>query len=181
MQIGTTRLNGRLPNEVCYYHPWLGKSVFADDLRSTVPNPYGAWYLEAMDSHGAWVASATDLVKFASAFDSADDSPLLSESIIQEMFARPDGLAGYNEKGDPKDRYYGLGWSIKVNEDGTFSASHGGSLPGTNTILIRREDGRNLALLFNTRVSAKTSRIIGDVLPSLTQAIDEVEDWPAGE
>ncbi|MEW4490735.1 serine hydrolase [Thalassoglobus sp. JC818] len=181
MQIGSTHLAGRRSNEVRYYHPWQGESVFKADLHSPVPHAYGAWYLEAMDSHGAWIASASDLVKFASAFDSPDSSPLLSEESIQEMFARPEGLAGYEENGNPKDRYYGLGWSIKVNDDETFSASHGGSLPGTNTILIRREDGRNLAVLFNTRVSAKTSRIIGDVLPSLTQALDEIEDWPTAE
>jgi N-acyl-D-amino-acid deacylase len=177
MRIGATRLEDRQPNEVRYYDSHLGDSVFAEDLGQPVSHPYGAWHLEAMDSHGAWVASATDLVKFASAFDSTENSPLLSQESIRAMFERPDGLAGYNTNGVPKERFYGLGWSIVTQEDGGFTTSHGGSLPGTNTLLMRRPDGRNFAILFNTRHTAHTSRIVNAVLPQLTEAINAIEDW----
>ena len=50
-----------------------GESVFAENLGETVPSPYGAWNLEAMDSHGGWIASAIDLAKFAAAFDDPDN------------------------------------------------------------------------------------------------------------
>ncbi len=178
MSVGATRLNGRQRNEVRYYDPRLGDSVFANDLNLPVPQPYGAWHLEAMDSHGAWIASASDLVRFASAFDVSSESPILSQDRIAEMFARPDGLAGYGKDGSEKPRYYGLGWSVTVNDSGESTASHGGSLPGTNTILIRRPDGRNVALLFNTRISARVSRVVSAVLPELERAIDNVSDWP---
>lgn len=152
MQLGATRLDGRKAKEVRYYDPRLGASVFADTLGTLVPQPYGAWNLEAMDSHGGWLASASDLVRFASAFDFPETSSLLSAQSIREMFDRPDGQAGYDANGTPKMTYYGLGWSVAIDAKGQVTASHSGSLPGTNTFLSRRPDGRNVALLFNTRV-----------------------------
>ena len=178
MNIGATRLKSRQPHEVRYYDPRLGESVFANDLNSPVPQPYGAWHLEAMDSHGAWIASASNLARFASEFDSADDCCLLAAETVASMFERPDGLAGHRADGTPKSKYYGLGWSVSINDSGQKTASHSGSLPGTNTILIRRPDGRNVALLFNTRVSAQQSRVVSAVLPKLNDAIDSVKDWP---
>jgi N-acyl-D-amino-acid deacylase len=178
MSLGATRLEGRKPNEVRYYDPRLGSSVFASDLNSSVPQCYGAWHLEAMDSHGAWIASASDLVRFASAFDSPTACPILSAERIAEMLLRPDGLAGYEEDGTAKAKYYGLGWSVDVDKAGQLTASHSGSLPGTNTTLIRRPDGRNVALLFNTRVTARTSRVVSTILPDLEKAIDKVSQWP---
>ena len=178
MSIGATRRSGRQENEVRYYDPRLGDSVFSEDLHSPVPQPYGAWHLEAMDSHGAWIASASDLVRFASAFDHAEKSPLLLTGSVKAMVARPDGLAGHQANGTPKAKYYGFGWSVTVDESGQLTSSHGGSLPGTNTILIRRADRRNVALLFNTRISARVSRVVSAVLPSLNQAIDAIEEWP---
>ena len=160
MRIGATQLAGRADGEVRYYDPAAGSSVFAKNLGASVPHPYGAWYLEAMDSHGAWIASASDLVRFACAFDSPDNCPLLAEETIRLMFQRPDGLAGYDEDGKPKSKYYGLGWSMQVGDDGRLTAGHGGSLPGTNTQLVRRVDGRNFAILFNTRSTPHTSRIV---------------------
>ncbi len=65
MCVGGTRLDQRHAQEVRYYHPGEGKSVFADDLGQSIPSPYGAWYLEAMDSHGGWLASAEDLARLA--------------------------------------------------------------------------------------------------------------------
>lgn len=178
MSVGATRLEGRKENEVRYYDPHLGESVFAKDLNSSVPQPYGAWHLEAMDSHGAWIASASDLARFASALDDPENSPLLSQARITDMFARPEGSAGHKDDGQPKPTYYGHGWSVKTNDDGEFTASHSGSLPGTNTILVRRPDGRNVALLFNTRVTANLSRVTGAVLPPIMNAIDRINDWP---
>jgi len=179
MRIGATQLAGRADGEVRYYDPAAGSSVFAKNLGASVPHPYGAWHLEAMDSHGAWIASASDLVRFACAFDSPDNSSLLSEETTKLMFQRPDGLAGHVDEGKPKSKYYGLGWSVQVNDDGQLTAGHGGSLPGTNTQLVRRSDGRNYAILFNTRTTPHTSRIVSALLPDLDAAISEVQSWPS--
>lgn len=175
MRIGSTRLEGRQPNEVRYYDPRTGGSVFARDLNSLVPQPYGAWHLEAMDSHGGWLASAADLVQFASAFDVAEECPVLAEKSVRKMFERPPGLAGFDSDGQPKPKYYGLGWSVTDHGKQSLTASHGGSLPGTNTFLTRRPDGRNVAILFNTRLSSQVSRVVNAVVPELNAAIDRIE------
>jgi N-acyl-D-amino-acid deacylase len=179
MRIGATQLSARAEGEVRYYDPDTGASVFAGNLGAEVPQPYGAWYLEAMDSHGAWLASATDLVRFACAFDAPEACPLLSAELVHEMFARPSWSTAPDDAGDaPPADYYGLGWSIQVKGDGTQTAGHGGSLPGTNTQLVRQSNGRNFAILFNTRLTPHTDRIISAALPEVQQAIDRVETWP---
>ena len=148
--------------------------MFAEDLNQWVPAAYGAWNLEVMDSHGAWIATASDLVKFASAFDSPDECPILEAGLVQQMFQRPEGLAGYQENGEPKRQYYALGWSV-LEEDGVrVKASHSGSLPGTNTVLLKLANGRNVALLFNSRVSAQTTRVVSSVLPEIEQALKQI-------
>lgn len=179
MKIGATRLEGRSDNEVRYYQPGVGKSVFEADLDQDVPHPYGAWNLEAMDSHGAWIASATDLAKFAAAFDDPDNCPILSRKSIELMFRRPPGLAGYEEDGAKKDVYYSLGWTNRVLSGGRINHWHTGSLPGTAAILIRRHDGRNFVALLNCRVSPSANHLGRAIDGLLHKAANDVTDWPA--
>jgi N-acyl-D-amino-acid deacylase len=176
MRIGKTHINGRQKNEVRYYSAFAGESVFAKDLRQRVPNPYGAWHLEAMDSHGAWIASAVDLARFAAAFDDPGNCRILKPESVRAFSTHPSGKAADPER---PGRYYGLGWSISVSESGKPTASHGGSLPGTNSALVRRPDGINIAVLFNTRATPHTNRITAVALPKIEEAIDSIESWPA--
>ena len=178
MQIGSTRLSHRAKNEVRYYHHETGKSVFQNDLDEPVPSPYGAWHLEAMDSHGAWIASAVDLARFAAAFDDPDNCPLLKRTSIDLMHARPPGAAGFDDDGEPKDVYYSLGWINRVQPDGNINHWHTGSLPGTATILIRRHDGKNLIALMNARVSPASSHLGREIDILLHKAANAVTDWP---
>ena len=184
MRIGATRLFSRAENEVRYYHPGNGTSVFEKDLREEVPSPYGAWYLEAMDSHGGWIASATDLAKFAAALDDDDRRPLLSRESIERMHARPPGLAGYEKDGTEKDRYYSLGWSNRVvrkaagEQDAKVNHWHTGSLPGTATIMIRRHDGKNFVALLNARTSPHAGHLGREIDQLLHKMANEVKDWP---
>lgn len=178
MKIGATRLEGRAENEVRYYQPGVGKSVFEADLDQDVPRPYGAWNLEAMDSHGAWIASATDLAKFAAAFDDLDNFPILSRKSIELMYRRPPGLAGHEKDGSKKDVFYSLGWSNRVLSGGRVNHWHTGSLPGTAAILIRRHDGRNFVALLNCRVSPSANHLGRAIDGLLHKAANEVTDWP---
>ena len=178
MRIGATRLEGRAENEVRYYHPGNGKSVFEKDLGQDVPHPYGTWNLEAMDSHGGWIASATDLAKFAAAFDDPGNCPILGRESIELMHRRPPGLAGHEKDGSKKDVYYSLGWSNRVLSGERLNHWHTGSLPGTATILIRRHDGRNFVALLNSRVSRSADHLGRAIDSLLHKAADEVTDWP---
>ncbi|MEQ1825549.1 MAG: serine hydrolase, partial [Pirellula sp.] len=158
MRIGASRLAGRAANEVRYYHPGTGKSVFQSDLGEEVPWPYGGWNLEAMDSHGGWIASANDLARFAIAIRSPN-SPLLSPESIEHMHRRPSGLAGYDEAGKPKEVYYSLGWQNRELRNGEINHWHTGSLAGTATILIRLHHGCDIVALFNSRTSPNAEHL----------------------
>jgi N-acyl-D-amino-acid deacylase len=179
MQIGRTHLEDRSPGEVRFYHPGTSPSVFQQNLNSEVPSQYGGWHLEAMDSHGGWIASAVDLARFASAFDDPENCPILSAESIRTMHARPPGLAGHEEDGSEKPVYYSLGWSNRVLDGGRMNYWHTGSLPGTATILIRRHDGRNFVALLNSRVSPTASHLGRAIDSLLHKAAAGVTDWPA--
>lgn len=176
MKTGATRLAARSENEVRYYQPGTGKSVFKSDLNQEVPRPYGAWNLEAMDSHGGWIASASDLAKFAAAFDDPANCPILSTQSIDRMHQRPPGLVGHDAEGNAKDVFYSLGWSNRVVADGKVNHWHTGSLDGTSTILIRRHDSTNLVALLNSRVSPSATHLGQAIDQLLHQAANEVED-----
>ena len=98
--------------------------------------PYGP-NVTRMDSHGGWVASAEDLVRFAIHVNGFPQEP----DILQ-----PDTIRAMST-GSTANPGYGLGWA--VNEAGSWW--HGGSLPGTATILLRTASGLCWAALANTR------------------------------
>jgi N-acyl-D-amino-acid deacylase len=183
MRLGRTRLDHRHAEEVRYYHPGGARSVFATDLDQSVPSPYGAWHLEAMDAHGGWLASAVDLARLATAMDDPESCPILTASSLTEICQRPPGSAGYNGQ-QPKDVYYGLGWQVRqltnTTPDGQpqFNLWHSGSLPGTATLLIRRHDGRNFVALLNSRIGPTGTAIGNDIDTSLHRAAAEIADWP---
>lgn len=182
MEIGATRLPGRRSGEVRYYDTNITTSVFAADLNQRVSAPYGAFYLEAMDAHGAWIASAIDLVRFASTLDDPDHCPLLSKDAIDTMLARPAGLAGHDAEGKPKSVAYASGWQIVYDGNGNPRyVQHGGSLAGTNTKLVHRADGINVAVLFNARQTRHTNQLVEGIMPRLHEAIDQVKTWPESD
>ena len=172
MKIGRTLKSGRAVNEVEYEHRGKTDSVF-DPKGDPVPHPYGAWNLEAMDSHGAWIATATDLAKFAAAFDDPERCPILSAESIRLMHSRPPGLAGTNKDGTPLNPYYTLGWMNRSLGNGRYNYWHSGSLPGTATILIRRHDGLNFVGLVNSRTSKAGASIGGELDRMLHRAVND--------
>ncbi|MGY8769498.1 MAG: serine hydrolase domain-containing protein [Pirellulales bacterium] len=125
MQIGRNTLKERQPDEVIYY-----------DQQDE--DPYGLNInVTRMDAHGGWIASATDLVRFAvhaDGFKSPRD--VLLPKSIKTMAS--------TTKVSPN---YACGWA--VNESNNWW--HTGSLPGTSSILARINDQHCWAVLANTR------------------------------
>lgn len=123
MLIAGNKLADRKPREVVYYVQGGG-------------NPYGM-NVQRMDSHGGWLATARDLVKFAQHVDGfrAPADILTAESI--KAMTTPTA-AGPN---------YACGWA--VNQVPNWW--HSGSLPGTATIMARTARGFCWAGLANTR------------------------------
>ncbi|MGV3660833.1 MAG: serine hydrolase domain-containing protein [Prosthecobacter sp.] len=117
MRVAGNTLAGRQPREVMYLTEKPGAA-------------YGM-NVPRMDAHGGWIATAGDLVRFASQLPK-----LLKEDSIRTMTSR--GPAGGG---------YARGWS--VNDVPNWW--HGGSLPGTSTILVRTAKGLCWAGLLNRR------------------------------
>jgi N-acyl-D-amino-acid deacylase len=183
MRLGKTLPPGRAPREVKYYDEKdrTGGSVFSPHVGAPVPLPYGAWCLEAMDSHGGWIASADNLVRFASAFDVPARCKVLRPSAIATMFARPEGSSGYEANGKPRDAYYACGWMVRpVGPLGRANTWHNGALDGTATILVRRHDGLCWAVLFSTRNDPDGKNLAGEIDGLVHEAADRVKVWPQG-
>jgi N-acyl-D-amino-acid deacylase len=173
MQIGRTRLSGRLPGEVRYYVPGDPKcrSVFPDE-KEQVPCANGEFYLEALDSHGGWVASATDLVRFATALDGSRKPCLLKPETRRLIETRPPPLA-------KTSAYYGLGWNVRPVGKGA-NWWHNGSLPGTMTLLVRTHNGLCWAALFNLRPQDQRA-FLAELDRAIWEAVGRVQKWPQSD
>lgn len=169
---GHTLLEKRQAGEVRYYTPLRGPSVFADSLGTVVPSSYGAWNLEAMDSHGAWIASCVDLARFATRFES-----LLKPDTLKTMLAKPAGGAALDDKGKPKEVVYVCGLSRRETPAGSVFG-HSGSLPGTSTLMLKRPDGRCWIVLFNTRSSPESAALSRTIQPEMDRVLDDIRAWP---
>jgi CubicO group peptidase (beta-lactamase class C family) len=166
-------------NEVKYIDDKKAAAVMGPDFGKQVPRPYGAWHLEAMDAHGGWISTASDLVRFASAFDKPGECKFLKAASVQTMFTRPHGLAGHDKEGKKKDVFYGCGWQVRtLGKEERMNTWHNGALDGTATILVRRSDGLCWAVLFNARSNAKGTYLGGLIDPLLHDAANKVKRWP---
>lgn len=142
MAIGHTRQSQPLPHEVQYYdYPGapLADSVFGGGAK--VPEPDGGFDLEAMDSHGGWVSSTVDYLRFVAALDGGR---IVSPATIKTMLARP------SIPSTPKDSWYGMGWMVRPAGN-SANWWHNGSLPGTTTLVVRANNGYAWAAFFNSR------------------------------
>jgi len=180
MCTGKSLPGGRVPGEVCYYESdeATAPTVFRDKTPPVVPRPYGSFCLEAMDSHGGWLASAVDLARFAAALDGQKGRELLSAQPPGAMYARPPAPAWILDDGSPSDYYYGCGWLVRpVGNGGKANYWHAGMLPGTYTLLVRRHDGLSWAVLFN-ECSLSNYVEYGEIDQALHQAAAGVTRWP---
>ena len=177
MRQGRTLLKERAEDEVRYYADGQGTAIMGPRIGKASPWPYGCWCLEAMDSHGAWIASAEDLVRFGAAFNNTKKCKILSEKSIETMFARPPGAAGEDKKGKPAAAFYGCGWDVRPVDGDKANTWHNGSLDGTSTLLVRRYDNLTWAVLFNSR-QGKGGEPAGLIDGPLHAAADAVKHWP---
>lgn len=181
MRIGRTLPEHRAPGEVHYVDRDHGKGrgVVGSTIGRQVPLPYGAWYLEGMDAHGGWIASAPDLVRFASALDDPGRCPILCAQGLAEMFERPPGRAGFQRNGQPRATYYGCGWQVRPEGPaGRRNTWHTGQLDGTSALLVRRHDGLDWAVLFNTDANPEGKDLANLIDPLVHAAADAVQAWP---
>ena len=147
MRIGGNTLADRAPSEVAYFANGAG-------------NPYGM-NVARMDSHGGWIASAGDLVKFAMRVDGFPNPPdILRAETLKTMTTPPSAY-----------EHYACGWIVNKVPNWW----HNGSLPGTSSILVRTASGLCWAALANTRTEG-----IGPALDGMMWKIAKaVPEWRA--
>ncbi|MFD2145627.1 serine hydrolase domain-containing protein [Mucilaginibacter antarcticus] len=134
MRIGGSTLAERLPKEVKYY-----QSEF---------NPY-SMNIQRMDSHGGWVASATDLARLMVKIDRQSvKTDLISGSLLLPTYF------GYTN------------WY------------HTGSISGTSTILSRLNNNYSFVILANTRTESNPNTILDDLYNTMSTQILAVGTWP---
>jgi len=126
MRIAGSTLPERAPQEVFYYGQ--GSGPYDDPYNINVTR---------MDSHGGWIATPSDLVRFATHVDGFDARRnILQPQTIQTM-ATPSSV----------NPHYARGWN--VNAKGHWW--HGGDLGGATAILVRTSTRFCWAALTNTR------------------------------
>jgi CubicO group peptidase (beta-lactamase class C family) len=146
MQIGGNTLAERLPREVYYY--------------DKQEDPY-SMNVRRMDSHGGWIATPADLVKFVIRVDKfPQKSDILAPATLDTMFSAPAVNPGYAK-----------GWAVN-KYDNYF---HNGSLPGQQSILVRAHDGFCWAVMVNTRMEGNFSLDLDQLMWHIRKAISR---WP---
>ena len=175
---GRTRMSDALADEVKYYlpgEPGLGMtapmvpSVFPGE--GPTPVNYGGFYMEAMDASGAWVSSTVDLLRFLAGVDGRANRPdILSPALVSQMTSSGRVVCANGAC------FYAFGWLIRPTQ-GDATWSHGGSLPGTSSMLVRTYNNFSWVWLFNARpvpVSADA-----ELDAALSNALAQVTSFPS--
>ena len=177
MHLGKSLLADAYPAEVDYEDPVrrLVPTVMGTNGPALVPIQYGGFNVSTLDSVGAWLATAADLVRFSSSFDVQTNSPLLPSALIDAMWSQPPEVAG------SPATYYGAGWAVRPLGGDTYNAWHDGSADGTWAWTVRRADGYCWAVIFNRR------EVVGDVPDyhnidtEMNTTINSIANWPTND
>lgn len=135
MEIAGNTIDEIYTNEVVYYD----QENFSPYLMN----------VERMDSHGGWIASATDLAKLLSRIDrNTKREDLVNQNSLQEL-------------------YFGFQTWL-----------HSGSLPGTSSTISRLDDSFSYVILANTRTEP-FDEIINNMNTTIQLEISSRSEWPS--
>lgn len=176
MKIGGTLKEQRAQGESAYHaNPGepLGDAVFPS--LGQVPQAYGGWCHHVLDSHGGWIASAMDLLRFVRVVEGSGGQAKL---LTDETLARMTEYQGLPGDGQSPTHYYALGWNVDYPGTPQEEWSHSGALSGSNaTLLTRRVDGISYAILFNS-LPTDYAGFFNELVPEMRAAINAVPKWP---
>ena len=117
-----------------------------------------------MDSHGGWLATPTDLVRFLVRVDGFPTKPdILKPETLQTMTTASAASPGYAK-----------GWCVNQYHNWW----HMGSLPGTITVMVRTSGQFCWAALTNTRNRDTKSPIGADLDALMWQMVGKITRWP---
>jgi CubicO group peptidase (beta-lactamase class C family) len=141
IHLGKNLLANALERESQYNNSVTTESCYGDG--TVVPWQYGGFNIEAMNAHGGWVASPSDLTKLMLAIDGFKSSPdILNFETIDLMSSA--GSA---------NPYYAKGWCVNPGNNWW----HTGCMDGTSSFICRTNDGYTWAFLFNSRSTNSTA------------------------
>ena len=176
MQIGHSLKEQRASGEGVY-HPNAGSELMDSVFPALgqVQQPYSGWSHEALDSHGGWIASAVDLMRYVRVVEGSGGQPkLLSDETLATM-TQYQGLPG---TGQSPDHYYALGWNVDFPGTPQEEWSHSGALENCNaSLLTRRADGISYAVLFNT-LPSNFQAFFEELIPTMRSTVNSVSKWP---
>jgi len=147
MRLGGNTFAQRASGEVVYY-----------GQKGSGTNPYDM-NITRMDSHGGWIATPSDLVRFAIHVDGFKTTPNILRSDTLKMMTTA----------TTANSHYACGWCV----NGIPNWWHTGSLPGTLTILVRTGSGLCWAAFTNTRAEGL------DLDAMMWQMVKAVPAWKA--
>ena len=165
MRLGKSLFAQRAPGEARYYSNKKMQAVMGPQLGRQVPTPYGGFCLETMDSAMGWIASAPDLVRFATALGEPKKCKVLKPETVASLFDRP-------ASDQDKAVYYAKGWIVRPFGGGKRSSWHDSSLAGVSGMLVNRPDRVTFAVMFNTNEKAGDSEPAGTIEVPLHAALD---------
>jgi D-alanyl-D-alanine carboxypeptidase len=146
MEIGGNTLSERKPNEVYYFDKEI--------------DPY-TMNQRRMDSHGGWIATPTDIVKFLVRVDKfPQKEDLLQEATLKIMFTA-----------SLVEPTYAKGWAVNKADN----YWHNGSLPGEQAIAARTHQGFCWAVMTNTRKEGDFGFELDQLMWKVRNAIKQ---WP---
>lgn len=177
MELGKRDRQFRAKNEVIYYDPnnRVIYPSFGINKNRKVPIAYGI-YIDSQDSHGGWIASASDMARFLSCFSEVNGCGILKPETINKMFNRQNGPACYNGS-KPKNPYYANGWMVWQQRVGK-NIYHFGALSGTSTAMVKRSDGIGWVILFNMEYNKKHKQLASLIDSKLHKALSNIQVWP---
>ncbi len=163
MQLGGSFADERFQYEVKYYEP--DNNYLVDDFTGSgqkVKISYGGNDIYTLGAAGGWIASATDLLKLMLAIDgNPSPSDILSTKSIETM-TNPAG-----------DRFHPIGWR-GVSQNGWYRT---GTLAGSSTLMVKRNDGIAYVILLNTS-SWKGPALATEMRSIMDQSISKTTNWP---
>ena len=149
MRISGNTLAERAAIEVMYYNQDADGS-----------DPY-QMNVRRMDSHGGWLATPTDLVRFLVRVDDFPTKPDILKPATIATMTTPSAVSVN----------YAKGWCVNKYNNWW----HSGSLPGTTTIMVRTAQQFCWAALTNTRGPGDTG---GDLDRLVWDMVGKITTWP---
>lgn len=159
IHLGKNLLLNKLEREAEYNSSYTSRSVYGDG--SQVLSQYGGFNVEAMNAHGGWVSTASDLAKLLSVIDDNNGKAGILSASAYEQMGRAEG----------PHPYYAKGWSVNARGN----KWHTGSMDGTSAFVCKTSNGYTWAFLFNSRADNSSAfwkafdRLPWDCVKSITE------------